>query len=354
MSLHVSYRHHFGRGTGLEVAFRSDALVTALFGPSGSGKTTTLSVINGSLPPDGGRVELAGRVLLDTQRRVSIAMRHRRIGMVFQEHRLFPHLTVEKNLRFGERSGRHRIELPGVVEALELEEMLTRLPHELSGGQRRRVALGRALLSDPELLVMDEPLGALDESLKHRVLGYLEKTVARWQVTTLFVTHSQAEVRRLAQWVVMLDQGRVVAEGPPDEVLGRKEALALRDESAGPVNVLHIEHVERSNGFHLGRLGEQFLHLPPSSEAVEAPLVVQCLPRDIILSSHDVSGVSARNHLRGVVREVVAVSQVVFVAVDVGQLLWCEVTPEAVRELELQPGRAVVCLIKTHSLSIVS
>lgn len=353
MSLELAFRHSYDAGFELDIAFRSDALVTALFGPSGSGKTTTLGVISGLLRPRQGRVTLAGRTLLDTSSGCYVPMRQRGIGMVFQEHRLFPHLSIEQNLLFGQRRPAQRIKLPDVVSALELDGLLARRPHQLSGGQRRRVALGRALLCEPQLLIMDEPLGALDESLKGRVLEYLERTVARWNVTTLFVTHSQAEVHRLAQWVVVLDRGRVVAQGPPAEALGSKAALGLRRERTGPVNVLRVTDVRQDGESCLGRLGQQIVHLPPIDRVLPREVLVQCLPSDIVLSDHDVSGISARNHLRGVVRQLTPISHVVFVAVDVGQLLWCEVTPDAVRELGLEAGREVVCLVKTHSLEIV-
>lgn len=353
MTLDVAFRHAYPGGFALDIDFRSEALVTALFGASGSGKTTTLAVISGAMQPQTGRVQLNGRTLLDIQAGRSLPMRARGIGMVFQEHRLFPHLTTQQNLLFGHRRGGRRIRLDDVVEALQLEGLLARFPHQLSGGQRRRVALGRALLCEGELLVLDEPLGALDESLKGRVLGYLERIVTRWQVTTLFVTHSQAEVRRLAHWVVVLDEGRVVAQGVPEEALGSKAALGLRAARSGPVNVLRVADVQRAGEHYVGRLGEQLVHLPPDDRALPPEVTVQCVPSDVVLSARDVAGVSARNHLRGIVRRVTQVSHVVFVAVDVGQTLWCEVTPEAVRELGLEPGREVVCLVKTHSLEVV-
>ena len=216
--LELQCRHRFPGGFQLQMSLELDHPVTALFGPSGSGKTTTLSIIAGFLAPEQGMLRLEGNTLLDTARRVDVAPERRRVGVVFQDHLLFPHLSVEKNLRYGQRHRRGRrrsIRLARVVEVLEIGPLLLRYPRNLSGGERQRVALGRALLSDPDLLLMDEPLAALDAALKARILAYLERVVAEWRIPALFVTHSQAEVRRLADWVVVLQDGRVTASGTP-------------------------------------------------------------------------------------------------------------------------------------------
>jgi molybdate transport system ATP-binding protein len=215
-------RHNYAGGFSLDVAFETAHQVTSLFGPSGSGKTTILSLIAGLQVPESGRIELGTRVLVDTARRVCLAAERRRVGLVFQDLLLFPHLTVEKNLRYGERRhhGGLAIEFAQVVEVLELGDLLRRMPRKLSGGERQRVALGRALLGGPELLLLDEPLAALDAPLKDRILTYLERIVKHWSVPTIYVSHSPAEVRRLAEWAIVLENGRVVGAGPPSDVIG--------------------------------------------------------------------------------------------------------------------------------------
>jgi molybdate transport system ATP-binding protein len=217
---------HFDCGlryeSGFEVAatFEAGSGVTALFGPSGAGKSTILSLIAGVLRPQRGSIRLGNRLLTDAEARVFMPPERRRLGVVFQDHLLFPHLTVRCNLRFGQ--GRHAVrtvDFGRLVEVLELGDLLERLPDALSGGQRQRVALGRALLCGPELLLMDEPLAALDRDLKDRVLTYLERALAEWRVPTLLVSHDQADVRRLAERVVIVETGRVVASGKTDETL---------------------------------------------------------------------------------------------------------------------------------------
>jgi len=347
-------RHQYNGGFDLEVRFELDRTVTSLFGPSGSGKTSVLAVIAGFLRPRLGKVVLGDQVLLDTERGIFLPPEQRHVGMVFQDHLLFPHLNVEANLRFGQRRrrGRRSIEMARVVDVLEIGELLDRYPHGLSGGERQRVAVGRALLSGPRLLLMDEPLASLDASLKVRILAYLERVVDEWNIPTLFVTHSQAEVRRLADWVVILRQGRTVTSGTAEEALSQPEPLGWKN-SIGPMNLVRFDKVEMCDGHATGRIADQQVYLPPIQVPVALPLYVQFSPTDVTLSRHDTRGVSARNHLHGKVRQLVAVEEAVFVAVDIGQILWAEVTPEAVAELGLQTGASVVCLLKAHSLTVL-
>jgi len=205
-------RLRYPSGFVLDAAFSTDASVTALFGPSGSGKTTILSVIAGLRQPEEGHVLLGSRRLYDSSAGVFLAANARRIGYVFQDHLLFPHMTVRRNLLYGQRRrprDARPIDLERVVQFLELSELLERAPHTLSGGQRQRVALGRALLCGPELLLLDEPLASVDEPLKKRVLNDMEQIVTKWHIPTLYVTHDPDDVRRLAQRVVTLSAGRV-------------------------------------------------------------------------------------------------------------------------------------------------
>jgi molybdate transport system ATP-binding protein len=203
----------------LDAAFTTHATVTALFGPSGSGKTTILSLIAGLRRPDRGRVQLGPGVLFDSTVRVNVPAEKRAIGYVFQDHLLFPHLRVRRNLLYGWRrkpAAARSIPIERVVKVLDLEDLLDRFPHTLSGGERQRVALGRALLCGPELLLLDEPLASVDDQLKGRVLDYLERVLHEWQLPTLLVTHDFDEVNRLSQWVVRMEKGRVIGEGPVD------------------------------------------------------------------------------------------------------------------------------------------
>jgi molybdate transport system ATP-binding protein len=208
-------RHRFSSGFTHEVQFETTAGVIGLFGPSGAGKTTTLAIIAGALRPQRGVVRLGERTLLDTDCRIAVPPQRRKIGCVFQDLRLFPHLTVEQNLRYGMiRRPARKIDFARVVEILELDALLDRAPRSLSGGEQQRAALARAVLQGPELLLLDEPLTALDAPLKARIVDYLERMLAELRIQTIFVSHDLADMRRLAEEVVVLEAGRVVSVGP--------------------------------------------------------------------------------------------------------------------------------------------
>ena len=212
-------------GFHLNASFSMDQPVTAICGPSGSGKTSILSIIAGLRRPDEGSVRMGSRVLDDRSAEIHLPPEKRRIGYVFQDQLLFPHLTVRRNLLYGWKRrprGAQSVEYRRVAEVLELTDLADRYPHTLSGGQRQRVALGRALLSAPELLLLDEPLVSLDAPLKDRVLDYVEQVLREWHIPTLYVTHDMRDVKRLAQQVILLERGQVVNVGKTDEAFNSR------------------------------------------------------------------------------------------------------------------------------------
>lgn len=210
----VSVRKKLG-DFSLDVRFESKAFVTALFGPSGSGKTSVANAISGLLKPDEGRIVVGDQVLFDSKAHINVPVHHRRVRVVFQESRLFPHLNVRQNLLFGRWLARKRAgrEFDEVVQLLGIEKLLKRRPRTLSGGERQRVAIGRALLADPAALLMDEPLASLDQARKQEILPYLEGLVANARVPILYVSHAREEIERLAQTVVTIENGRVKTVG---------------------------------------------------------------------------------------------------------------------------------------------
>lgn len=220
--LEFDCRLRYPSGFELNAALEVGDGVTALFGPSGSGKSTVLALIAGLRRPAAGRIRLGNRVLVEVQSGVFLPPEQRQIGVVLQDLQLFPHMTVRQNLRFGQgRPAARVIDFERVVQILEIGDLLGRYPDTLSGGQRQRVALGRALLRGPELLLMDEPLTGLDEGLKGRILTYLQRAEEAWHVPTLFISHDQDDVRRLAERVIVLEAGRVTAAGPTGPTLDR-------------------------------------------------------------------------------------------------------------------------------------
>jgi molybdate transport system ATP-binding protein len=198
----------------LEVQARLEARITALFGASGAGKTTILDAIAGLRTPSAGAIVVGSRVLFDRARGVDLSPHHRHVGYVAQEVALFPHMSVRRNVLYGRRAGQ-KLSLDTVVRMLEIAPLLDRQVPQLSGGERQRVALARALMSAPELLLLDEPLAAVDVERRRRILPYLERVRDELMVPIIYVTHDPAEVRQVAEHVVILSEGRVVSAGPP-------------------------------------------------------------------------------------------------------------------------------------------
>ena len=221
--------------TIVEAAFASEGGVTALFGPSGAGKTSLINMIAGLLRPDRGRIELDGETLDDTDKRIHLPAHRRRIGYVFQDARLFPHLSVAQNLDYGRRMNGLPFdtgEQARIVQLLDLEGLLQRRPGKLSGGEKQRVALGRALLSHPRLLLMDEPLGSLDDERKSDILPYLIRLRDRAGVPMVYVSHDAGEVRRLATQVIRVQGGKIIGQGGL-EVLERPSSPLVVPAKAG-------------------------------------------------------------------------------------------------------------------------
>jgi molybdate transport system ATP-binding protein len=207
-------RLHYASGFALDAEWSTDTSVIALYGPSGSGKTTILSLIAGLRTPESGHIRLGERTLYDSASAVNLPPEARRVGYVFQHHLLFPHLSVRENLLYGWKrraASARSIEPTAVIDVLELGDVLERRPATLSGGQAQRVALGRALLCTPELLLLDEPLASIDDELRAQVLGYIEQVLAKWSIPTVYVSHDASEVRRLAGAIVHVRHGQVTA-----------------------------------------------------------------------------------------------------------------------------------------------
>ncbi|HEY1874638.1 MAG TPA: molybdenum ABC transporter ATP-binding protein [Steroidobacteraceae bacterium] len=342
--------------------FRLDATLTAptpgviaIFGRSGSGKSTLINVISGLLAPDTGSVSLDGECLTDIRRGISVPAELRRIGYVFQEARLFPHLSVAGNLRYGERRHRSAARVAGfdeVVALLALEPLLQKKPRQLSGGERQRVSLGRALLSQPRLLLLDEPLASLDVARREEVLPYLVALRDRLSIPMVYVSHQFEEVLRLATHLVLLDAGQVVAEGPVEEMsLYPVLQSIIGPDLVGAVIEGLVTRVNAETGSAELGVGTGTLHVSLRDVPVGTRVRLQLLARDVILATQPVQGLSVRNALASTV---IAISEDVFgavlVRVDVGgALVLARITQDARRALKLRPGDAVWTLVKAVS-----
>lgn len=354
MSLEVALRHGFP-GFTLDAAFEAPAGVTALFGPSGSGKTTVVNAVAGLLRPDAGRVAVDGAPLFDIARRQWTPPHRRRIGYVFQDGRLFPHLSVRRNLAYGRwfaGGARDAAETDRVGELLGLGALLDRRPGALSGGEKQRVAIGRALLSKPRLLLMDEPLAALDDALKAEILPYLERLRDEVSVPILYVSHSIAEVARIATTAVILREGRVMRSGPAAEALGDpalSPALGVR--GAGAVLTARVVAHHADGLTELALEGERLL-LPRIRAVVGGAVRVRLSAQDVILATRRPAEISALNILEGKVREIrPGTGPGAMVVVEIGaQTLLARITRRSLDAMALSPGTR--CFAITKSVAV--
>jgi len=342
--------------------FRLDATFTAptpgviaLFGRSGSGKTSLTNVISGLLTPDAGTVTLDGERLTDIRGGLVVPVERRRIGYVFQDARLFPHLSVEGNLRYGahrSRSSQVIAAFDEVVALLGLPRLLPKKPWQLSGGERQRVSLGRALLCQPRLLLLDEPLASLDVARREEVLPYLVALRDRLSIPMVYVSHQFDEVLRLATHLVLLEAGRVLAEGPVDEMSLYSELQNIvGPDLVGAVIEGLVTRVNSDAGSAELAVGTGTLEVSLRDVPVGARVRLQLLARDVILATQPVQGLSVRNALVGTI---IAISDdefgAVLVRVDVGgAIVLARITQGARRALKLCPGDAVWTLVKAVS-----
>ncbi|WLS09545.1 molybdenum ABC transporter ATP-binding protein [Shinella sumterensis] len=356
MSLVVDIRHRLG-AFSLEAAFSSDGGVTALFGRSGSGKTSLIRIIAGLTRPADGCVQLDGDVLVDAAARRFVPPHRRRFGYVFQEARLFPHLTVRRNLDYGRWFAPKgaRAENPArIIDLLGIGSLLDRQPAHLSGGEKQRVAIGRALLSSPRLLLMDEPLAALDDERKAEILPYLERLRDEVGIPIVYVSHSVAEVARLADTVVLMAAGRIEAIGPASDVLGGPRlASAMERREAGSVLTGRVEANDAAHGLATIRLEGGAALLVPGAKASPGETVRLRIPaRDVMVATARPEGLSALNILEGTL-EAIEPDGEGMASLRIacgGDHVRARITALSVERLGLEPGLPVHAVIKTVAL----
>lgn len=354
MTLSVRLRHRLG-AFALDAAFEAPPGVTVLFGRSGSGKTTIVNAVAGLIRPDAGRVACGDRVLLDTDRGIGLRPHRRRIGYVFQEGRLFPHLTVRQNLAYGAwfaPKGAPREDMGRVVEILGIGDLLGRRPGALSGGEKQRVAIGRALLSAPRLILADEPLASLDEPRKAEILACFERLRDEVRVPMLYVSHSASEVARLATTVVALEAGRVAAQGPAEQVLGDPAVRPAGVRGAGAVLSATIA-AHHADGLTELDAGGVRLFLPHVAQSPGRSIRVRIAAHDVILARTRPVDLSALNILQGAVREVRpgdGPGAIVALDTPAGRLL-ARVTRRSAEAMGLAPGQTCHAIVKSVAIS---
>jgi molybdate transport system ATP-binding protein len=354
--LDVAIRKTLG-SFGLDAAFRTDSHgVTALFGRSGTGKTSIVAAIAGLLRPDAGRIVADGEVLYDSAAGIDVPAEQRRVGYVFQDARLFPHLSVRENLRYGwKRALPHSrpIAFDAVVELLGVGDLLDRRPRRLSGGEKQRVAIGRALLAQPRLLLMDEPLASLDAERKSEILPYVERLRDELRILIVYVSHAVEEVLRLANTIVLVDDGRVIAQGSPEALSHRLDLRPLlgRFEAGAVIDARVVGQDDERRITRLEFAGQSLI-LPQLDVAPGARLRVRIRSRDVILAVERPGALSAQNVLGGRIAEIAREDgPYAEVKVDFGAgALLARITTDSVNRLGLAPGKAVYAIVKSVAI----
>lgn len=327
----------------LEADFSIQGDKVGVFGPSGGGKSTLVSLIAGLRHPDQGLISLDGETLFDSNHGIHIPPEHRHIGMVFQRPHLFPHLSVKSNLLYGYKrcGGKDRkITFDSVADVMQIGHLLNRGVRHLSGGEKQRVAIGRAVLSNPRLLLMDEPLSAVDDSLKFQIISYLKDTCDVFKIPYLFISHALLEMRVMTSQVLTVADGRVTGQMTAENLARDK----MKD-ATGYVNILRLTAPRRINGASVYHWGDQELVVAGDSSLPET--LTELLSTDIILFKRHPEAISARNLLKATVVRIFDAGSRVGVELKCGsEMLMAEITKEAANDLEIKEGFEIYAAIK--------
>ena len=345
------------RGFALRCEAAFDSGATAIFGPTGSGKTTLLNCLAGLVDPDEGEIEFCGNVLYSSSRRKKVPPERRRFGYVTQSAALFPHMSVRDNIMYGYRltpPDQRRTSLEQLVELFRLAPLMDRGVANLSGGERQRVALARALATSPNLLLLDEPLVALDAAFRGVIMEYLKRVQRELKTPMVYVSHSISEVMALAENALVLMDGRPVAQGRASQVLVHPAVSPMAD-YATLENLLEAEVLSEpgEDGLAVVRVGDERLFVHQVYRSPGEVVMVSIRAGDIILTMDVPSRMSARNVVAATIEEVHVLDSRVLVYVDVGTRMVVEVTSGALRELGLRRGQRVYLVIKTNSILVL-
>ncbi len=337
-------------GFTLDVNIRLGHGITALFGPSGAGKSSLLNLIAGLEQPDAGRIHIGSETIFDSKAKINLAVHKRRIGYVFQDALLLPHLSVRNNLRYGIKQG--GMEFSSIVEFLGISALLDRGPSTLSGGERQRVAIGRALLSAPRLVLMDEPLASLDMDRKREIFPYIEQLQKKFGIPVILVSHAVEEVARLAQHVVVMRDGKIVAEGSPQAVMNLPDRHTSRFEKT---SILTGKPASYDSIYGLTTLSHPAGNISLTGQFAngKTPLRIVVRATDVTLALGKPKDISARTMLKGMVSKCEydgSPIAIIHVKLEGGEELAAALTRKAIDQLGLDEGQAVWCLLKSVSI----
>ena len=346
----VRLRKNFG-SFNVDVEFSSESMgITVLAGPSGSGKTTIINMIAGLVRPDEGHIHINGRTLFDSKKGIDCPVQQRRCGYIFQDGRLFPHMNVRKNLLYGNNGNLSRLD--DITSLLGIEHLMERMPSKLSGGEKQRVAMGRALLMQPDILLMDEPLASLDPERKEELLSYIDRLPQQFDIPVFYVTHSRREILRLSDELIRVEKGRIQSTGKP---AGEYHGLGISEGNGEYYSVFDCRITDFDGKF--GVISAEFaggiIHIL-SDEAPEQKkfrAAIKAADVTVSLAAPDAENISTTNIFRGTVQSLEESSAgSILVHTDIGAPLAAHISRASSSRLGLAPGREIYLLVKAVSM----
>ena len=342
----------------LEASFALDKPVTGLFGSSGSGKSTLLNMVAGLARPDNGWLKLGDKHLFDSKRNINLSPNKRDVGVVFQDSQLFPHLSVTKNLHYGYNrtpKKQRRFEVIEIIDLLEIGHLLKKSPIQLSGGEKQRVGLGRALLASPKFLLLDEPLASLDQGLKGQILPFLKRVKDELELPMVYISHSIEEILHLTDHLVVINKGRILGAGHFYDVI-KAEAVKGVANSMGLENILSVNVIghDIESGHTIVESQGNILLLPLTDKFVKGDVCyISIRSNEISIAKHHISHISIQNQVKGTIISCTKNISYVALQVDIGTPIIIDITPKAFHELELNKNDEIYCLIKAQSFSFL-
>lgn len=333
--------------------------ITGIFGPSGHGKTTLLNAIAGTIAADTGCINIKGETVFDSAQRINVPVKNRKVGYVFQDVRLFPHYTIYKNLNYGSKVKGSCVIFEEVVDVLKVAHLLRKRPEQCSGGEKQRVAIGRAILSGSQILLMDEPFSAVDVNLRKEIIPFLNAVNLKFKIPIIIVSHDLPDLLSLTDNLLLLQEGEILAHGKFHDLILNENNLNAMHES-GWYNIMHLfvfaslpskEMVLLKS--HKGDLQIQVLnHSMQGKVEINTLVKVLLKPENIALAKEHVSNISLRNQIQGTIKKVFLKDGLAFCIVDIGENIIVEVTEASQKNMKLLPGEKVFCLFKSAALKI--
>lgn len=347
------------KGFELDVRAEISHGITGIYGPSGHGKTSLLNAVAGIFKPDSGYVKINNRVIFDSEKRINTAVKNRKVGYVFQDFRLFPHLNIEKNLLYGKTAETQDVSFSEVTEILKIGHLLDKKPEACSGGEKQRVAIGRAILSGSEILLMDEPFSALDVNLRKEIIPFLNAVSRKFNLPILIVSHDLPDLLSLTNRLILLKDGKVLAQGKFQDLIMEDANLEAMNES-GWYSALHLyvfAFLETKN-MALLKSNKSDLQIQVLAQTlnghteINQRLRVLIKPENIALAKEPVQNISLRNQIKGTIKKVFVKNGLAYCVVDVGDNIIAEVTEASQKNMRLAAGETVYCLFKSAALKV--